>query len=688
MDDRGVPWPASEPVGQPDVAADRRGASAPGVVVQPGCRGPAASRDMRISLTSEMRMHLDRGQLADGAGAAPTVEAEWALWGKDASQTAYHVLRCSDGTFELDDFREIITRYVSGVQAELPQYTVCWIPGDQHRPPYLAVAIHELADPDPGRSGGRSRAVGGREIEYVRLFCVKYEEMAKLGLSYTELIESVKEYQLDGDTTSLTVPLRPETELFRFTAQFRELAENVAALLLTTRPVCVLGAEGCTAVDRLRFIELVMSLLPYGLRTRLSASTWASSTAQHLKLRLYFANARRDDGDRTSHVTWGVAERLDLSAPEHDAVRLYLRWLRDVGSGAAPALVGVTAPLLFTDADIRRVVAHLPTDRSVTETLEELGNSLRKADTVGVRTAVDRLRRHMASQHAPADRAAYRQVIFGQKLLKDRQGLPPGIKESTYRVLFQLAFDTPLTYDVYCEITNAIGGPPHGALRSAMLSLHFDSFIPFVLTAKAGPDPRDDELADMLANMRIEPTLPIDEVAELADSIRSEHRPVAYDFAVYYLRDTAENPWRELRLRGYLAETLEVLFPDNVKAQCVRLERTLRFGYGRSLSRAQIDDLFALDGLYPTVALEQVTRKLAGSPRADRHIAQQAALTRLSTAGYVDDAMLLTRGAQGRSRFAIHERVQLVPKATIRTGIAILLVIVVFAIYILIAAHF
>jgi hypothetical protein len=681
---------ASEPASQSAAAADHRAAPAREPGFAPGGWAAGLPRDEGITLTTEMVLQLDREQPPDDASTASRVTAEWALWGKEANETAYRVLRCSDGTFGADDFREIITRYASGVKEELPQYTVCWIPSGQGHPAYLAVAIHELADPDPRRSGERSRTAGGRQIEFVRLFCVRYAEMEGLGVSYTDLIESVKDYQLlPGETAPIDVTLRSETAPPRV-APSRLMLENVVARLLTTRPVCVLEAEGTTAEERLLFIEQVMSLLPYGLRIRLSASTWASSTAQDLKLRLFFANARRDDGSKTSYVTWGVPKQLNLSAPEYDAVRLYLSWLSQAGSGAAPALAEVTKPLRFTEADIRGMVATLPRDRSVTETLEVLADSLRKDDMAGIRGAVDRLKRHLASQERLADREAYRQVIFKLGLLKDRLGLNPSTRASVYRVLLKLAFDTPLTYASYCEIEHAIGGRPGGALRSVLLKeFIFSSFIPFILVAKAQPGFRDQELVVLLfkQGQGIQPTVPVDEVAGLAGSIRPKHRVTVYEFAVRYLRHTSEDSWRELRRRGYLAETLEALFPGNIKEQRPYLQETLRLGYGERLSPDQIRDLFDHSGPHPTAALEDVARSMAASPKAVKLIAQQAAFARLSSAGYAEDALILTRGRVQRSRPPIRQTVRLIPRATIYTMLVFLLILAFFVFLLLTAAH-
>ena len=101
----------------------------------------------------------------------------------------------------------------------------------------------------------------------------------------------------------------------------RLLAMRVAALLLTSRGVCVLGADDADAGERLEFLDDVMSLLPYGMRSRLAGATWASSTAYDLNLRLFFADARRRGNDHV--VFW--------HQPEHRADRSSVR-------GPVPAL--------------------------------------------------------------------------------------------------------------------------------------------------------------------------------------------------------------------------------------------------------------------------------------------------------------------------------------------------------------
>jgi len=198
MDERDVFQAAGDLTGRPASAAARHAPS----VYESECESEDWLSDLACEegfrTTAAILPRLDRDQPAE-EGAAPQLAAQWALWGKDDDEADYHVLWCSKGTFDLGDFDEIVTRYASGVKETLPQYTACWIPaqtrdqgygaatrrgrsspsveekGDNG---YLAVGIHELAD--PRRSGGRARSAAGREIEYIRLFCVRYKELADL----------------------------------------------------------------------------------------------------------------------------------------------------------------------------------------------------------------------------------------------------------------------------------------------------------------------------------------------------------------------------------------------------------------------------------------------------------------------------------------------------------------------------
>ena len=571
--------------------------------------------------------------------------AEWALWGKEGNESDYRVLACSAGTLTPFDFAYFVRRYAPGTADRLPQYTVGWIPAEDGAPEFVVVAIHEHAPYRPARPGSRSRYDAlGHEIVFIRLFCGRYADLAEHGVSYAELLNAVQHHELPPQTVqegepgppaatapvSIHIPAEPPRPV---ASPPEGLAEAVAMLLLTTAQVCVLGADEVPAADRLAFIDHVLSLLPYGLRATLSASTWASSTAQDLKLRLFFASALRDDGSRTRHVRWGQPDPTGFPEPDNEAARLYLGWLRRTGPRAKSVLAGQTAPRRFVDADIRPMVAALPRDLTVADTLEDLAASLTEGDRPAVGAEVRRLGHYLTSPLDPADRDRYRRQVVKQGLLKDHRRLDRSTRASVYRVLLSLAFETPLSYASYCEIEDAIGGPPRGPLRSVLLKLEFATFLPWLLAAKAGPEFTDEALMGALAEQGMSAVAVLTALQRNAENIRPAHQVVLYDFGVQYLRAHAEDARTELVRRGYLAETLEVVFPGDGQAQRARLQDTLRFVHGGPLTRGQIRELFADPKLCPTAAFEDAVTRLASSPKVGPFVAEQAAYARLRYAG-------------------------------------------------------
>jgi hypothetical protein len=620
-------------------------------------------------------VRLAPDQPAEEPSAAPAIMAEWALWGKEGNESAYHVLRCSKGVFSPDEYHKIITRYASGVKGELPQYTVCWIPAGQDGQGYIAVGIHELADADPSRSGGRPRTAEGREIEYLRLFCVRYAELTEHGVRYADLVEAVRDHQLEANLTGPVKITLPETRQRSLPAPLDHLAENVATFLLTTQPVCVLGAAAATAMDRLVFIDMVMSLLPYGLRTTMSASTWASSTAQDLKLRLFFTNAERDD-QRTWYVTWGQPEKLRF--PGDEPAALYGSWLQSkTPAVAAGLLVEMTDPFRYTASDIRRMVVNLPDDKPVGDTLQELAHRLRSGDQDAIRRVVRRLKRYLAGGPVPAERHDCLRAITGLRLLQDHPGIHPRTRESVYRVLLKLAFETPLSYDSFCRIEEAVGGKPHETLRSMMLELDFTSIAPLLLTVKAEPKYPSDRLVAILASQRKPATQPVDELRQNVEVLHPDHRPLVYDFAVRYLRARSDAPGTELRRRGYLADTLKAVFPHDQEAQTVRLEHTLRLVYGAPLNGSQINDVFTNPTAHHTAALEGAVKRMSSSSRARQAIAGQVAYARMVDAGYRDEIDQIIASGTGRRlgrrsllpALSGSDTIGMIPKRTIRAAL-------------------
>lgn len=589
-----------------------------------GAAGPAYGSlgpgyDGGPMLTGPLRPGVDplvpggQDEPEDERRARRTVTAEWALWGKSARDLEYRVLRCSKGVFGAADFYDIITRYTPGAKETLPQYTVCWMPDGEG---YLAVAIHEAADADPRNSGGRVQAARGREIEYIRLFCVPYGEMARQQVGYAELVESVMSHQLtDGPSDPVTVELvEAEAQAQALPAPFDALAGNVATLLLTTRPVCVLGAERASAMARLRFIDQVMSLLPYGLRSTMSASTWASATARNLKLRLFFASAERDDDGATSYVTWGAPVRLDFRAPDSAHLRHYANWLERAGAVSAADLLDQTEPVRFDADEIRRMIAVLPRDRPVGDVLEELADGLRHRRQEVVREDVKQLRKRVGKPRTAEEAAGYRRYLRHHNLLRDHPGMHPKTVASVYRVLLDLAYGPVIGYGGYCHIEDCLGAPPRGALAREMLKFDYGDYFSWLLARKAAGGHTDQQLVQMVRARGIAATSPITDFRRHIMALRPEDRPALCDFAVQYLLDCAADPAAELASRGYLVDTLAAVFPGdapgNVTEQRVRLTHMLFRVYGRSLTEAESSELLADPRLPHTRAFDEAVAEL------------------------------------------------------------------------------
>jgi hypothetical protein len=632
---RGAPWP-----------------QVPGNDNTPVANSVGADGDGTVGPTEALTAALKVGQPEEEAPPL-TLLAEWALWGKDERNTGYHVMRCSQGDLAAADFREIITRYGSGVKPSLPQFTMCWIPGPHRDPEYLAVGIHEVIEPGSPSSGGRSRNVGGRVVEYVRMFCFRYADVAEFEASYTQLVTAVADIPLvegEGRADLMAVELPPGLEPIVPSDAERQLAEDVALALLTSSPVCVLDADGVAAEQRLAFIDLVLSLLPFGLRATLSASTWASTTLQDLKLRLYFSNAHREDQGRTSHVSWGKPGYVRI--PEgHAAARLYQEWLREAGPGAIGELTHATAPVRFIEAEELQMLASLPNDKTIAETLEELSDKLRAVDQPAVSAMVKRLKRYLASPQSPADRALCRSLMLKKyRLFRDHAKIHGNVKASVYRTLLNLGFDKPLSYAAYCEIEESVGGKPGWTLRKVLLQTR-TNVLPYVLVALAGPGVGYVQLRDALASQDMRAVGLLDILERKMDTVRPRHREDLIDFTLRYLTgsanlsdqwQTAEDPRTALFGRGYLTDLLNRAFPEDQAKQRRRLAGILSYVYGERLGPRQIRHIFEAPRLYPGPALEATVKRLA-LPWHRPLVERQAAAARMRYAGHADDVAKILR---------------------------------------------
>jgi hypothetical protein len=572
----------------------------------------------------------------------PVIAAEWALWGKEAHETGAHVLRCSSGPLRAKDFAEIITRYSPGDLDVLPQYTISWIPDARREPEYVALGIHEFAPADPARSDGRIRRdAAGRAIVFVRLFCVRYADLAEVSASYQDLFQAAGQVPLPRDgagRVALTLPAK-QAPILRGPA--RLLAERVALLLLTGRPVCVVGADDVSVAQRLGFIDTAMAWLPYGLRATMSAGTWADSASQDLKLRLFFAGVPRSPGLLTDGrapsedriVEWGHHENIGV--PDGPA-QLYHGWLKEVKGQAPMMLAEVIDPERFSPSSLLRLVGNLPTDKGIAETLDDLAQSLLVADKNAIRKAVKRLERYVAGELEiePADLTQYRNRIRGGHLLADDDRLSAQLKGSLYDALIRLAF-YPLTYLSYCAVEDCVGGEPRSLLRAALERCDRADILAWILVHRA---PRSDKwLVTLHDEDDIPPAAPLGHLvhALAARTLRAEqHGHVVLDFALRYLGRYTANPGAVLAHYGFLVMEHEHIFADQ-ETRVRWLMRVLDMSFTRPLSRPDIDEIFGQLDYQPTAALvEAVTRMTDHRGRHRKYIRQSVTAANLRSQGF------------------------------------------------------
>jgi Caspase domain/Nuclease-related domain len=269
------------------------------------------------------------------------VTAEWALQGKTPGGRGYQLLGYSEGVIDPKNFEEAQIRYSPGTLKDLPQVTVSWL--DPSGRCYVAIAIHDYGEE-------HMFDADGRDIVFTSYFCIPYDDAAEYVISYQAMYDTFREIPLLSATGRS--PFSVELALLARPSHIEiEQASRVAALLLTCRPVCIVGADRVSIPDRLRFIDMVMSLLPYGLRSHMSGSTWSSSTYHEHKFRLFFSNAPRpawESGSSHHVVSW---HHLDNDPIGHGYADEYLNWLRNEREPAVP-LANYTVPMSFRQGDI------------------------------------------------------------------------------------------------------------------------------------------------------------------------------------------------------------------------------------------------------------------------------------------------------------------------------------------------
>lgn len=381
------------------------------------------------------------------------VTAEWAVWGLDRGTRSRGVLAGSGGRFSRAHLAEIVHRFHAGAPAELPQVTIGWTPGDV---PYLVLAIET---PRADGSAGSADSV-------TRVFCVPFAPLARARASYESLYRAFDPFDpaaAEGTAATVAIPVGGRGPSAGAPAM------GTAAMLLAGErlPVVIEGAGSVPMIDRLRFLDEVAWLLPYGMRARLSVSTWTRSTTDH-RIRLSFS-----DHAPAAARALGWDRPADLPAGAGVPGR-YLALLAD--AGGSPAVLGelanAAAPLAFTEPGdalraLKTAVAVATGESSDTETLLTVcRDMLRQGRYEPLVKALAGLTEELRSGNAPGKRADHRQLITDLGLMDVHLNLSGSIAVLFYSVLLRLMHGPRLTDAAAEEVLGSFADPPEALLEA------------------------------------------------------------------------------------------------------------------------------------------------------------------------------------------------------------------------------
>ena len=188
----------------------------------------------------------------------------------------------------------------------------------------------------------------GRPISRTSYVCVPYDEVARTPVSYRGLWQALTTAQLpypDGAPVPLTIPGLDPGELAHAVLEFGPDVVATTAALVLPGPVTITGPEFPDTETRLRFLDAVAALLPYGYRASYTATTWSDTAASEQRFRIVFAHRARDEASR---VTWRAPARV----PDRGPARTYLEYLRRVADGPAADVTELTRLIGYLSRDV------------------------------------------------------------------------------------------------------------------------------------------------------------------------------------------------------------------------------------------------------------------------------------------------------------------------------------------------
>lgn len=630
-----------------------------------------------------------------------SVAAQWALYGKALDAQGYRVVACSGGELDRANFSDAISRFALGALDNLPQASVSYLqPATRPGGSYLALAIHWFAVPGQRHANGVLPLDDlGRQTAFTSYFATPYKVLADEGVSYLDLYQALRAVTLpvtDGPPEPVTITLAAPA-----VPAIGELEMRAAALLLTGTPVCVLGAEQTTMLERLAFIDTVMALLPYGFRARMTAATWTKATNSGHRFRLFFSSAPRSaqqpdhvlhwDQPEEAPVPRGYAQDYIETLDDKLSPVARLRELTtEIGFGAKAAtqalelldgtrLRATRRPALPARRDSRSAstsasgqagearaggprnrrapgtpaaVAADPTAAGARagaspeadpneRALRECADYVADENATGLRSSI-RWLENQAKTAVIDDgrRGSYRSLIARYRLLDPHPALKKQEGE-LYAALLSLAFGRPLGYQGYCRVEQCLsiepGNRPHAALLTAMERGGFAE--PVAATLVLGHlDPG--KLHKWLRSGRVDA---VRLISLLGGTWRYDaHAEALCEATLAYLRLCPDlyDPGEvrtALRQRGFLARSLYLRHPGDEQYQFSALHELLQAAYPGGLDRAAILQVLTGSSHPPTPALFAAVMKLLVVP-GDWELACRAYLHGSATLIGVDRA--------------------------------------------------
>jgi hypothetical protein len=586
-----------------------------------------------------------------------SVGAQWALEGKRSDGEGYRILACSTGDLDRANFADAISRFQVGELSNLPQVSVSWARlGTQPALSYIAFAIHWYAtDGKCHADDVTERDSQGRPIAYTSYFSLPYKRLAEAAIGYLAMYEALSAIRLSATDGPLKeVPIAVPASR---TPVADDLAVRVAPLLLTGRPVCVLGAEDTSMLERLGFIDAVMELLPYGFRSRMTAATFTRATNRNHRFRLFFSSAPR--AHEPDHVVMWGDEPSSVPFPDGEAGD-YLDWLQEnigplarltelrteLGFGpkdtlqALESVLGTRHRLHHRPPLVRRISHDRPRQRpSQPPTLQNdagedilvsCARSLKMSNLTRLRSDLLYLKKIAESKISETRRARYREQITRLGLLRHNFPVHDKFQEKLYDALIKMAFPTPLNYLAYCRVEKCAGitpgDPPHEELLAAIVRAGMAEPVGSAIVYWHLRDTDEKKLSKWLASGQVDPVDLIDFLAR--DRTFPQHARIICDVILEYLRKRPKGyDSHQFRLalarHGFLAAELQQRHPDEFQYQVDVLYQLLRAAYPQivtapeqDLSRRAVLDILSGADAPPTSALFSAVLLLLQRPQS------------------------------------------------------------------------